>query len=63
MAIAVALSVGSRYAFSRGSSISFISFVAVAGLALSVAVLVIVVSVVNGFERELKERVLGLWPH
>lgn len=63
MAIAVALSVGSRYAFSRGSSISFISFVAVAGLALSVAVLVIVVSVVNGFERELKERVLGMLPH
>jgi len=63
VAIAVALSVGSRYAFSRGSSISFISFVAVAGLALSVAVLVIVVSVVNGFERELKERVLGMLPH
>ncbi len=63
MAIAVALSVGSRYAFSRGSSISFISFVAVAGLALSVAVLVVVVSVVNGFERELKERVLGMLPH
>lgn len=34
-----------------------------AGLALSVAVLVIVVSVVNGFERELKERVLGMLPH
>lgn len=63
MVKAVAWSVGSRYAFSRGSAISFISIVAVAGLALSVAVLVVVVSVVNGFERELKERVLGMLPH
>lgn len=59
----VALSLGSRYAFSRGSSISFISLVAIAGLALSVAVLIIVVSVVNGFERELRERVFGVLPH
>jgi len=60
---AVAWSVGSRYAFSRGSAISFIGIVAVVGLALSVAVLVVVVSVINGFERELKERVLGMLPH
>ncbi len=59
----VALSLGSRYAFSRRSSISFISLVAIAGLALSVAVLIIVVSVVNGFERELRERVFGVLPH
>jgi len=52
-----------RYALSRRSSISFISLVAGAGLALSVCVLVIVVSVINGFERELRERVLGLLPH
>ncbi len=59
----VALSLGSRYAFSRRSSISFISLVAIGGLALSVAVLIIVVSVVNGFERELRERVFGVLPH
>ena len=59
----VALSLGSRYAFSRRSSISFISLVAIAGLALSVAVLIVVVSVVNGFERELRERVFGVLPH
>ncbi len=63
MVKAVAWSVGSRYAFSRGSAISFIGIVAVVGLALSVAVLVVVVSVINGFERELKERVLGMLPH
>lgn len=60
---AVALSVGIRYAFSRRSSISFISLVAVLGLALSVGVLVVVISVVNGFDRELRERVFGMLPH
>lgn len=59
----LALELGARYALSRRSAISFISFVAVAGLALSVAVLVIVVSVINGMERELKERVFGMLPH
>lgn len=59
----VALSVGSRYAFSRRSSISFISTVAVLGLALSVTVLVVVVSVMNGFEREFRLRVFGVLPH
>jgi lipoprotein-releasing system permease protein len=63
MAKAVAFSVGSRYAFSRRSTISFISLVAIGGLALSVAVLVVVVSVINGFERELETRVFGVLPH
>jgi lipoprotein-releasing system permease protein len=61
--LAVTLALGGRYAFSRRSSLSFISLVAVSGLALSVAVLVIVVSVINGFERELEERVFGVLPH
>lgn len=60
---ALILALGGRYAFSRRSTLSFISLVAVSGLALSVAVLVIVVSVINGFERELEERVLGVLPH
>jgi lipoprotein-releasing system permease protein len=60
---AVTLALGARYAFSRRSSLSFISLVAVSGLALSVAVLVVVVSVINGFERELEERVFGVLPH
>lgn len=63
MTKAVAMDLGARYAFSRRSAISFISGVAVAGLALSVAVLVIVVSVINGMERELKDRVFGMLPH
>lgn len=59
----VALELGARYALTRRSAISFISFVAVAGLALSVAVLVVVVSVINGMERELQQRVFGMLPH
>jgi lipoprotein-releasing system permease protein len=43
--------------------ISFISLIAVAGLVLSVAVLLLVTSVINGFERELEQRVLGVLPH
>ena len=37
--------------------------VAAFGLVLGVAILVLVVSVLNGFERELRERVLALLPH
>jgi lipoprotein-releasing system permease protein len=60
---AVAVDLGVRYAFSRRSAISFISVVAVAGLALSVLVLVVVVSVINGMEREFRDRVFGMLPH
>ncbi len=43
--------------------VSFMSLVSIIGLILGVAVLVIVLSVMNGFERELRERVLGVLPH
>ena len=59
----LAAELGLRYAFSRRGSGALIGGVAVAGLALSVAVLVVVLSVVNGFEHELRERVFGVLPH
>ena len=59
----LAVNLGFRYAHARRSMISFISLIAVAGLVLSVAVLLLVTSVINGFERELEERVLGVLPH
>ena len=58
----LAAELGVRYAFSRRGSGALIGWVAIAGLALSVAVLVVVLSVVNGFERELRERVFGVLP-
>ena len=42
---------------------SFISLASTSGLVLGVAVLVIVLSVMNGFEQELRTRVLGVLPH
>ncbi|MCL2914336.1 lipoprotein-releasing ABC transporter permease subunit LolE [Shewanella corallii] len=43
--------------------ISFISFASTAGISLGVAVLIIVLSAMNGFERELQNRFLGVVPH
>ena len=59
----LALRIGLRYARSRRSFISFVSGLSLAGLALSVAILVFVQAVVAGFEREMNERVLGIVPH
>ena len=59
----LAVNVGLRYARSRRSFISFVSVLALAGLALSIAILVFVQAVVAGFEREMNDRVLGIVPH
>lgn len=57
--------IGLRYtaAKRRNHFISFISLTSMIGLMLGVAVLIIVLSVMNGFDRELKERILGMVPH
>ncbi len=61
----VALYIGSRYASlrSRNFLVGFISLLTVGGLALGVAILVTVLSVMNGFDREMQQRILGLVPH
>ena len=51
-----------RYAWGSGV-MSYVSKLALAGLVLSITVLVLVISIVNGFDRELRERVLALIPH
>ncbi|WP_422138389.1 lipoprotein-releasing ABC transporter permease subunit [Endozoicomonas sp. ALC020] len=57
--------VGLRYtrAKRRNHFISFISLMSMVGLTLGVCVLIIVMSVMNGFDRELKQRILGMVPH
>lgn len=57
--------IGLRYlsAKRRNHFISFISASSMIGMTLGVAVLIIVLSVMNGFDRELRQRILGMVPH
>jgi lipoprotein-releasing system permease protein len=59
------LDLGLRYvrAKRRNSFISFISFISMAGIALGVAALIIVISVMNGFQSELRSRMLAATSH
>jgi len=59
------LFVGLRYirAKRRNQFISFISFSSMAGIALGVTALITVLSVMNGFVTELRERILGMAAH
>lgn len=61
----VSLFVGLRYtrAKRRNHFISFIALASMIGIALGVTVLITVLSVMNGFERELQVRILGMAPH
>lgn len=54
-----------RYSKSRSGDglVSSMTAISVSGLILGVAVLVLVLSIMNGFERELRERVLGVLAH
>jgi lipoprotein-releasing system permease protein len=47
----------------RNRFVSFISLISMAGIALGVTALITVLSVMNGFERELRERILGMVAH
>ena len=57
--------VGLRYtrAKRRNHFISFISAISMAGIALGVAALIVVLSVMNGFQKELRARILGVASH
>lgn len=47
----------------RNGFISFISTLSVAGIALGVAALIVVLSVMNGFQKEVRDRMLGVLSH
>ena len=57
--------IGSRYVRSRSNNsfVSLISAISMLGIAIAVMVLIVVMSVVNGFERELKDRLLAMTAH
>lgn len=57
--------VGLRYtrAKRRKNFISFISMTSMIGLALGVLAMIVVLSVMNGFQREMSSRILGMVPH
>jgi lipoprotein-releasing system permease protein len=62
------LQIGWRYtrvgrAGRRNRFISFISGVSMLGIALGVAALIIVLSVMNGFQKEVQDRMLSVIPH
>lgn len=61
----LSLFIGLRYSRTRHSSrfVSFISASSVIGIALGVMALILGLSAMNGFERELRNRVLAVVPH
>jgi len=61
----LSVAIGLRYlrAKRRNHFISFISLISMAGIAVGVAILITVISVMNGFEKELRERILGMVSH
>jgi len=68
MQIPYELALGWRYtragrATRRNGFISFISGVSMLGIALGVAALIIVLSVMNGFQKEVRDRMLGVVSH
>lgn len=65
MALPYELLVGLRYtrAKRRNHFISFISMISMLGIALGVAALIVVLSVMNGFQTELRGRILAVVSH
>ena len=62
------LAIGLRYTRARKGSgrnafISFIALMSMAGIALGVAALIVVLSVMNGFQQELRNRILSVASH
>ena len=61
----LAIFIGTRYtrAKRRNHYISFISLTSMIGLGLGVLAMIVVLSVMNGFQKEMSTRILGMVPH
>lgn len=64
MSLPYSIDIGLRYtrASKKSGMLSFLSSISMLGLVVGVALLIVVLSVMNGFERELRERILALMP-
>ena len=51
------------FAFGQGHLSTFLASLSMFGLVLAIALLIVVLSVMNGFDREMRERILSLVPH
>jgi lipoprotein-releasing system permease protein len=51
------------FAFGRGHLSTFLSSLSMLGLVLAIGLLIVVLSVMNGFDKEMRERILALVPH
>lgn len=65
MANFYALNIGWRYVFSERKThlVSFLSFLSIFGVVMAVALLIVVLSVMSGFDKEMRGRILSLVPH
>lgn len=65
MSIPFELLIGSRYLKAKRKStfVSIITFISTAGVSLGVMALIVVLAVMTGFERDLKEKILGTNAH
>lgn len=66
MRVSTIFSFATRYTFSRGGRrylSTFLSSLSMLGLILAVALLIVVLSVMNGFDKEMRERILAMVPH
>ena len=65
MSLAERLRIALRYTFAVGGGhlSTFLSSLSMLGLVLAISLLIIVLSVMNGFDKEMRERILGMVPH
>lgn len=65
MTLGERLRVALRYTFAVGGGhlSTFLSSLSMLGLVLAISLLIIVLSVMNGFDKEMRERILGMVPH
>ena len=59
------LRIAIRYTFALGGGqlSTFLSSLSMLGLVLAISLLIVVLSVMNGFDKEMRERILGMVPH